>query len=132
MLPTTNPQRLATRPARLAALILVGWGLATAGARAAHPTATVTVVVTDAESGQALNQAHLTLQFHQPGTLRSKLIAYSAKTNPQGHCKFDDIPQGVVHLIVTDERHQTFAKDFDVDKPDTVLEIKLKPPHPLL
>jgi len=95
----------------------------------------VTVVVTDAETGKPINQARLTLQFEDPGgkvKLRHKLISYSAKTDAQGRYKFAEVPEGTVHLIVTDERHQTFGKDLDVDKANPVLEVKLKPPHPLL
>lgn len=96
----------------------------------------LTVVVTDAESGQPINQARLTLQFRETGDKwklkRSKLISYSAKTNAQGRYRFTDIPGGTVHLIVTDEQHQTFGKDFEVSKAKSVIDVKLKKPHPLL
>jgi hypothetical protein len=94
----------------------------------------VTVAVTDAESGKPINQAHITLQFREPGGMlkRSKMLSYSAKTNAEGRCKFVGIPEGTVLLIVTDERHQTFGKQFDVSKENPLLEVKLKPPQPLL
>ena len=91
----------------------------------------LTVVVTD-ETGQPLSQAQLTLQFHEPGKVRHKLISYTAKTNAQGRCKFTEIPSGTIHLIVTHAGHQTFGKDFDIDKSHAEVEVKLKPPHPLL
>jgi hypothetical protein len=96
----------------------------------------LTVVVTDAETGQPLNQARLTLEFTEPGDpsklKRSKKLSYSAKTNAQGHYKFPNLPKGTIRLIVTAERHQTFSKEFEVDKENQAIEIKLKKPQPLL
>ena len=42
------------------------------------------------------------------------------------------IPEGTVLLIVTEEHHQTFGKQFDVSKQNSLLEVKLKPPQPVL
>ena len=95
-----------------------------------------TVVVTDAQTGQPINQARLTLEFTEPGDpsklKRSKKLSYSAKTNAQGHYKFPSLPQGTIRLIVTAERHQTFSREFELEKEDQVIEVKLKKPQPLL
>jgi carboxypeptidase family protein len=105
------------------------------GARPEDRTS-VTVVVKEADTGQPINQAHLTLQFRQPGNpSRLKLpkrLAFSAKTNSQGRYKFTDIPKGTVRLLVTADRHQSFGKDFEVSEDNQVLEVKLKKPQPLL
>ncbi len=94
------------------------------------------VVVKDAETGQPMNQAKLTLQFRDPGKkLKPKLphrLAYSAKTNPQGRYRFTDIPKGTIHLIVTADRHQSFGKDFELEQDNQVIEVRLKKPQPLL
>jgi hypothetical protein len=96
----------------------------------------LTVVVNDAETGKPLSQAHLTLEFRQPGDpgklKPSKFLSYSAKTNPQGRYRFVDIPKGPVRLIVTAERHQALSKNFDVQQDNPVLEVTLKKPQPLL
>jgi Carboxypeptidase regulatory-like domain len=96
----------------------------------------VTVVVTDAQTSQPINQARLTVEFIEPGDpsklKRSKKLSYSAKTNPQGHYKFPSLPKGNIRLIVTAERHQTFSKVFELEKEDQVIEVKLKKPQPLL
>jgi hypothetical protein len=98
--------------------------------------ADLTVVVTDAQTGQPINQARLTLEFTEPGDpsklKRSKRLSYSAKTNAQGHYKFPSLPKGTTRLIVTAERHQTFSKEFKLEKEDQVIEVKLKKPQPLL
>lgn len=97
---------------------------------------TLTVVVTDAQSGQPINQARLTLEFTEPGNpsklKRAKKLAYSAKTNVQGRYKFPTLPMGTIRLIVTAERHQSFSKEFDLEKENQVIEVKLKKPQPLL
>lgn len=94
----------------------------------------LTVAVSDAETGKPVNQAHITLQFREPGgkLKRSKMLSYAAKTNAEGRYKFVEIPEGTVLLIVTEEHHQTFGKQFDVSKENSLLEVKLKPPQPVL
>ena len=96
----------------------------------------LTVVVTDAQTNQPINQARLTLEFTEPGDptklKRSKKLSYSAKTNVQGHYKFPSLPKGTIRLIVTAERHQTFSKEFELEKENEAIEVKLKKPQPLL
>lgn len=111
-------------------LLLLGPSL-----RASSPALiSLTVSVTDADTGKPINQAHLTLQFREPGgkLKRSKMLSYSAKTNAEGRYKFLNIPEGTVVLVVTEEHHQTFGKQFEVSKQNPLLEIKLKPPQPVL
>jgi hypothetical protein len=96
----------------------------------------VTVLVTDAETGQPIPQARLTFQFREPGSkVKLKLprsLSYSAKTNLQGRYRFVDIPKGTVHVIATAERHQSLGKDYEVEEDNQVIEVKLKLPQPLL
>ena len=98
---------------------------------------TISVVVTDSATGQPVNQAHLTLVFQTPrdpnnALKRSKTISYTAKTDAQGRCRFVYIPEGPVKLLVTEDRHQTFGQTFNVSKDHSTLEVKMKPPQPLL
>jgi len=116
----------------LAALLLLAWS--STGVASSPERINLTVAVTDAETGKPINQAHLTLQFREPGgkLKRSKMLSYAAKTNAEGRYKFVEIPEGTVLLIVTEEHHQTFGKQFDVSKQNSLLEVKLKPPQPVL
>lgn len=113
-------------------LLLTSVGLELGTRARAAENLNVTVLVKDAESGQPINQARLTLQFHEAGKIHHKLIAYSAKTNAQGRYRFVVVPKGTVRLIVTSEHHQTFSKEFEVNENNQVLEVKLKQPQPLL
>ena len=97
---------------------------------------TIHVVVKDAESGSPINQARLTLQFREGASTmmvkHSNMISYSAKTNPQGHCRFTDIPKGTVRLLVTADNHMSFGKDIEITKDNQEVEVKLKKPQPQL
>ena len=95
---------------------------------------TIIVQVTDAKTEKPVNQAHLTLIFRskEGRSSRTKTLSYSAKTDAQGRCRFVYIPQGTVRLLVTEEGYQAFGREFDVSKDHSTLEVKLKPPQPLL
>jgi len=94
------------------------------------------IVVTDAVTGKPINQARLTLQFHELESKykikHSKMISYSAKTNLQGRYRFTDIPKGAVRLMVTSELHESYGKDIVIDKDNQEIDVKLKKPQPLL
>ena len=90
-----------------------------------------TVVVKEADTGDPISQARLTLTFHQPGKLH-RSISYSAKTSAQGRYRFTNIPKGTVVLLVTADRHQSLGKEIELEEDDQVIEVKLKKPQPLL
>jgi hypothetical protein len=95
-----------------------------------------TVVVKENSDEAPIANARLTLTFQVPGGVgrfgRSKKISYSAKTNAQGKYKFTNIPKGTIRLMVTAEHHQSFGKEFELEKENQVIEVKLKKPQPLL
>lgn len=131
----TRRSRVRLTVLSLAALVAVPCALRALQSGTPPEPITITVVVTDAQSGKPISQARLTLTFRQPkqGQLsREHTLSFSAKTDAQGRYRFPYIPSGTVTLMVTDERHQTFGKQFAVDKDHSTLEVKLKPPQPLL
>ena len=95
------------------------------------PEVSLTVVVIEAETGDPVSQARLTLTFKQQGRLH-RSISYSAKTSAQGRYRFTNIPKGTVLLLVTADRHQSFGKEIEVEDDNQVIEVKLKKPQPLL
>jgi len=88
-------------------------------------------VVKEADTGDPISQARLTLTFQRPGRLHHS-VSYSAKTNAQGRYQFTNIPKGTVHLFVTAEHHQSFGKEIELEEDNQVIEVKLKKPQPLL
>ncbi len=129
-----------TRPARrqfigwAAAVVLVGLLAGEPALGQSGDETSLIVYVRDASTQQPVFQARLTLQFNKNGGKLKKrgLIQYSAKTNPQGRYRFTNIPFGTIQLIVTAHNHQTFSEQFQLTKANQVINIKLKPPHPLI
>ncbi|MFZ0959755.1 MAG: carboxypeptidase-like regulatory domain-containing protein [Terriglobia bacterium] len=101
------------------------------GGDSSSQTVNMIVMVKDAESGQPVSQAHVTLQFpEKPG--KKKTITYNAKSDTQGRCKLVGINKGSVVLMVTADGHQTYGKELQLEKNNQVFEVKLKKPQPLI
>ena len=94
------------------------------------PEFSFNVVVKEAETGEIISQARLTLTF-KSGKLHH-VVSYGAKTNAQGQYRFTNIPKGTVHLFVTAERHQSFGKEIELEQDNQTVEVKLKKPQPQL
>jgi len=94
------------------------------------PEFSFNVVVKEAETGEVISQARLTLQF-KSGKLHRN-VTYGAKTNAQGQYTFTHIPKGTVLLIATAERHQSFGKEIELEQDNQTIEVKLKKPQPQL
>ena len=120
-----------------AVILVVGLPLLTAVASspveaAEVPTTTINILVTDAQTGQPIPQARLTLQFEEQGRkvhITPKILSYSSKTNFQGRCRFVDIPKGSIRVLVIADRHQTANKEFQVDRDNPLFEVKLRKPQ---
>jgi Flp pilus assembly protein CpaB len=99
-------------------------------------TTNVIVIVKEADSGQPVSQAHITLQFSVPGgpgrLMKPQKISYNAKTDTQGRYKFVEINKGPIVLTVIAPNHQTYGKELQLDKDNQVFEVKLKKPQPLI
>jgi hypothetical protein len=98
------------------------------------PMTTVNVQVQDANTGEPIYQAHLTLRYRQQGGFmhRSKIIAYTSKTGKDGKGQFPYVPMGPVTLMVTAPDHNTFGKEFEITKENQLIEVKLQKPHAVL
>jgi len=133
MLQDDQTQRRRAIIVAMAAALALLTPLASVLVKAADVSMTsVNVLVTDAETGQPIYQAHLTLQFEEQGRkvhVTPKFLSYSAKTNVQGRYRFVDIPKGTIRLMVTADRHQTANKEFQVDRDNPLFEVKLRKPQ---
>jgi hypothetical protein len=96
----------------------------------------MTVVVKEADTGDPVGNARITLQFTEPygPTIprKGKKIVYNAKTDSQGRCKLIGINKGTIVLMITATAHQSYGKELQLDQDNQVFEIKLKKPQPLL
>jgi hypothetical protein len=106
------------------------------GGKPSSETTSVIVIVKEADTGQPVSQAHVTLQFSVPGgpgrLMKPQKISYNAKTDTQGRYKFSEINKGTITLTVIAPSHQTYGKELQLDKDNQVFEVKLKKPQPLI
>jgi hypothetical protein len=109
---------------------LVICGLCQPAQQPPTPEFSFNVVVKEAETGDAISQARLTLTFNS-GKLHRQ-VSYGAKTNAQGRYRFTNIPKGTMHLFVTAEHHQSFGKEIELEEDNQEFEVKLKKPQPQL
>jgi hypothetical protein len=101
------------------------------GDKASSETTNMTVIVKEADTGQPIFQAHITLQF--PAKFgKTKKIAYNAKTDIQGRYKFTGINKGTIVLTITATGRQTYGKELQLEKDNQIFEVKLKKPQPLI
>jgi 2-methylaconitate cis-trans-isomerase PrpF len=104
--------------------------------RVGHEPVTMVVVVKEADTGDPIPNARITLQFTEPSgptiPTKGKHYTYNAKTDVQGRCKITGINKGPIVLMVTATSHQAFGKELQLEKEDQVFEIKLKRPQPLI
>jgi Carboxypeptidase regulatory-like domain len=54
---------------------------------------------------------------------------FQLKTNTEGRTSFDGVPYGVLRVQVLASGFQTFGEDYDVNKPEMEITIKLKRPQ---
>ncbi|HMD84438.1 MAG TPA: carboxypeptidase-like regulatory domain-containing protein [Terriglobia bacterium] len=106
------------------------------GGKPSGDTVNMIVLVKEADTGQPISQAHLTLQFTEPGDRarfgKAKKITYNAKTDTQGRYKFVGINKGTIVLTVTATGRQTYGKQLQLENDNQVFEVKLKKPQPLI
>jgi len=107
--------------------ILLSCGMSAVAQQPPTPEFSFDVAVKDAETGEVISQARLTLTF-KTGKLH-RVVSYGAKTNAQGQYRFTNIPKGTVHLFVTAERHQSFGKEIELEQDNQSIEVKLKKPQ---
>jgi len=112
------------------AALLVCGGLYLTAQQPPPPEYNLKVLVKEAETGEVISQARLTLTF-KSGKLHRE-VQYGAKTNAQGRYTFSNIPKGTVRLLVTAEHHQSFGKEIDLAEDNQEIEVKLKKPQPQL
>ena len=54
---------------------------------------------------------------------------YELKTDPEGKASFDGVPYGPLRVQVLAPGFQTFGDDYEIDKPEMQITVKLKRPQ---
>jgi hypothetical protein len=98
-----------------------------------HEPTNVVINVREADTGEPVSQAGVTLQFTEPVPFgHGKKRSYNAKSDSQGRCKLFGINKGTIVLMVTAAHHQSYGKELQLDHDNQVFEVRLKKPQPLI
>ena len=98
-----------------------------AGAFAATKTTSLNLKVVRETSGKPVRNAEVVLHFmDKDGRLRDE--GMELKTHEDGLAGANRVPYGKVRVQVIAPGFRTFGEDFDVDKPNMEITIKLQKP----
>ncbi|HEX3319477.1 MAG TPA: carboxypeptidase-like regulatory domain-containing protein [Terriglobales bacterium] len=112
---------------RIAVVLILICGLSPTAVLAADQTANVRFSVIRDYNGKPVRNASVVLH---PIDRKGKQ-AYSGlqlKTDSEGNTNFDGVPYGMLRIQVLVPGFQTFGEDFEIDKPEMQITIKLKRP----
>jgi hypothetical protein len=84
------------------------------------------LVVKDANGKPVKNAAVIMHPVNRKG--KQERGGMELKTDPEGRTGFDGIPYGLLRVQVLAQGFQTFGEDYDINKPDMEITIKLKRP----
>ena len=111
--------------------MLMAFGLAVAGLASAQDDeqyAAVAFLVLRDYNGKPVKNASVIMH---PVTRKGKQknSGLQLKTDTDGKTSFDGVPYGPLRVQVLAQGFQTFGEDYDVNKPDMAITIKLKRPQ---
>jgi uncharacterized GH25 family protein len=102
------------------------------GVAQAPPMTTLTIEVTD-QAGKPVERAGVIVRFVKGHSAmkfgKSIRKEWEMRTNQEGRVTIPPIPQGTILIQVIAKNYQTCGDNFDVDKPEKTVTIKLNPPQ---
>lgn len=109
-------------------LLLVAGVAGPAMAQDDEPTSWLKFVVLRENNGKPVKNAAVIMH---PVTSKGKQAkgGLELKTNDEGRTNFDGIPYGTLRVQVLAKGFQTFGEDYEVNKPQMEITIKLKRPQ---
>src|SRR5712671_4170904 len=110
-------------------LLLVGLGVTlSAVAQDDEQYAAVALLVLRDYNGKPVTNASVIMHPVKKNG-KQKNSGLQLKTNTDGKTSFDGVPYGPLRIQVLAQGFQTFGEDFEVNKPDMEITIKLKRPQ---
>jgi hypothetical protein len=107
--------------------ILLAFGAIAGGAQDDGPTSSLRFVVIRDSDGKPVRNAQVVLHPVK-GKGKQASGEIELKTDVDGKTNVDSIPYGPLRVQVLMPRFQTFGEDYQIDKPEMELTIKLKHP----
>lgn len=113
----------------IAWVLTVGLGLSVrAAAQDDEQYAAIAFVVLRDYNGKPVKNASVIMHpVKKDG--KQKNSGLQLKTNTEGKTSFDGVPYGALRVQVLAQGFQTFGEDYDVNKPEMEITIKLKRPQ---
>lgn len=110
-------------------LLLVGFGVAGwAAAQDDEQYAALQFLVLRDYNGKPVKNASVIMHpVNKKG--KQQRSGFQLKTNAEGRTNFDGVPYGVLRVQVLAQGFQTFGEDYDVNKAEMEITIKLKRPQ---
>ena len=108
----------------LVMLLLLGAALASV---ADNKQSILTLIVLKDDSGKPIRNASVVLHSVNKKGKQSK-GGQQLKTDPEGKTSYPGVPYGKVRVQVIFSGYQTFGGDYEIDKPEQEIVIKLKRP----
>ena len=116
------------RPLLVFAIVLVVSGGLHAKEKENAPESSTSFTVLKDDNGKPIRNAAVVL--HPVGKNgRQMKNGFELKTDEDGKTHFDGIPYGVLRIQVIAPGFQTFGNDFQIDKPNQEITIRLKRPQ---
>src|SRR5882672_11092982 len=112
----------------LGVLLLMGIGLGVAAAQDDEQYAAVEFLVLRDYNGKPVKNASVIMHPVKKNG-KQKNSGLQLKTNTDGKTSFDGVPYGALRIQVLAQGFQTFGEDYDVNKPEMEITIKLKRPQ---
>jgi len=124
-----RPMKKRSLQVAICALLLAGLGLVDrAAAQDDEQYAALSFVVVRDYNGKPVKNASVILHpVNKKG--KQERSGFQLKTNAEGKTAYNGVPYGMLRVQVLVPGFQTFGEDYDVNKPEMEITIKLKRPQ---
>jgi len=113
---------------KCALLVVVAGGLLALAAWGEEPTASLSFLVIRDYNSKPIRNASVVLHPVNDKGKQSR-GGFELKTDDDGKTSFDGVPYGKLRVQVLAHGFQTFGDDYDIQKPNVEITIKLKRPQ---
>jgi carboxypeptidase family protein len=109
------------------AIVVLGFASSGVAAKKRVPLASVNFVVVRDENGKPIRNAAVVMHpVNDSG--KQQRSGIELKTDVDGKASFDGVPYGKLRIQVLAQGFQTYGDDYDIDRPNLDLTIKMKRP----
>lgn len=115
--------------ALIAGIVLLSWSASAQkeAANSGNTSSSIKISVTKVYNGKPIRNATVVLHsVNKQG--KQETGGVNLKTDSEGKTSFDGAPYGKLRVQVIAKGFQTYGEDFEINRPEQEIVIKLKPP----